>query len=146
MGLIRNEQLGMESQVLLFMDLHPKALEHPQRGKRIENIPIADSVLTPAENTHVNAPIGCSQETIEDHRIDEFRMLNIELVFGAVDKVRHAQPRIRVAPKQTGIRIGKPITMLPVCFEPLNDLCDSDRIARHHAVIARLSKILHSRG
>ena len=36
-------------------------------------------MLTPAEDTHVNIPIGRSQETIEDYRIDEFRMLNIEL-------------------------------------------------------------------
>ena len=93
-------------------------------------------MLTPAENTHVNAPIGCSQETIEDYRIDEFRMLNIELVFGVVDKVRHAQPRICIAPKQPRIRVGQPITMVPVCLEALNDLCDPDRIARHHAVVA----------
>ena len=71
-------------------------------------------MLTPAENTHVNAPIGCSQETIEDYRIDEFRMLNIELVFGVVDKVRHAQ-RERCS-KQTSIRVGQ--SMLDVGQNP----------------------------
>ena len=87
MRIVGKQKLGVKSQVLLLVNLDPEALEHAQGGERVENIPIADSVLASAENAHVDPALSRLENAIKDDGIDEFRMLDIELVLRCINEI-----------------------------------------------------------
>ncbi len=77
----------MKTQVLLFVNLHANVVQQPQRGERIENVPITDAVLAAAEHAHVHATLGGRRDALGDGRIHKFRVLDVECLLGAIDEL-----------------------------------------------------------
>src|SRR5271157_2328508 len=134
--LVRDQQLRVDPQVLLFVHLDAEAAQRAQRCEGVENVPIADAVPAAAQNVHLDPAISGSREVIENDRVDIFRVLNIQSILGAVDELGHVITRIRVTPEKPLVGRACPVEVLPISVEHLGDLRNVLRIVRDDSIVA----------
>jgi len=122
-------------QVFLLVHLDAEPFQSSQRGEGVENVPFADAVLTAAEDAHLDSAVRRGRNALHDHRVDVFRVLNIQPRGGHIDELGHVIARIRIAPQQAFPGRAVPVQVLPVGVEDLDDLPHMQRIVGDDPVV-----------
>src|SRR5437763_7251028 len=86
---VGDQQLGVRAQIALLVHLDAELPHHPQRGEGIDAIEPCETVAAAAEQAHMDAALMRLDDAVENRRVDEFRMLDIEAAMGAVDEGGH---------------------------------------------------------
>src|SRR5207244_9618124 len=97
---VRQEELGVHLQMLLAAHLDVDALEDAERREGVVEVPGTEPVLPAAQDADLDAAAPSRGQAVDDGRVDELRVLDVQRVPGVVDEARDQAARVVGTPDQ----------------------------------------------